>query len=448
MSERDAEQLAARDEGLERQPPPLWPKQTRVFEFGFGGWSAIYFTNGIVSAFAVPNLGGRIMSFALGPHQFLFTNRTLEGQLFTPEEHLGDGSFGAWKNYGGDKTWPAPQGWESESQWPGPPDPVLDSGSYTFELLEEHSFSGVTMVSLPDERTGLRIHRRASIAEGAAKLKLELTFENVADRTIRWSIWDVLQLDCALMRGGVAVGPNTDCWLYVPLGPTGRYWSMVGEFGEQCRSEIAPGVLGVQYLGAMGKIGAASTAGWLAFSDIAAGYSLCLAFPHEVGAEYPNGGATVECFTESPRAEPTREMGSYTSVGYVLEAEVLGPLVVLEPGERSSLTIEWAAACCPGPISAVNATGCISEPLRVLAQGRHALLTGVFGCFEEGEISCVWLNQADVALHRVPMMNVSPLAALHLEQVLDLPGGAAGAALELRRADGSFVDRLAHATIE
>ena len=37
-----------------------------------------------------------------------------------------------WKNYGGAKTWPAPQGWDGAGQWPGPPDPVLDSGRYDF----------------------------------------------------------------------------------------------------------------------------------------------------------------------------------------------------------------------------------------------------------------------------------------------------------------------------
>ena len=53
--------------------------------------------------------------------------RPLAGKLFSPEENQGDGSLGAWKNYGGAKTWPAPQGWDNDQQWHGPPDPVLDT---------------------------------------------------------------------------------------------------------------------------------------------------------------------------------------------------------------------------------------------------------------------------------------------------------------------------------
>ena len=42
----------------------------------------------------------------------------------------GDGSLAAWKNYGGDKTRPAPQGWDNDEQWHGPPDPILDTSRY------------------------------------------------------------------------------------------------------------------------------------------------------------------------------------------------------------------------------------------------------------------------------------------------------------------------------
>ena len=40
-------------------------------------------------------------------------------------------------NWGGDKVWLAPQGWENEDQWPGPPDPVLDGGAYHAEQFAD-----------------------------------------------------------------------------------------------------------------------------------------------------------------------------------------------------------------------------------------------------------------------------------------------------------------------
>ena len=61
------------------------------------------------------------------------------------KEHAGDGddSFN-WKNYGGAKTWPAPQGWDGEGQWPGPPDPVLDSG--TLRVMKRAKTTDVSFV--------------------------------------------------------------------------------------------------------------------------------------------------------------------------------------------------------------------------------------------------------------------------------------------------------------
>ncbi len=73
------------------------------------------------------------MAYDVGPYHFLFVDPGLTGKLFSAEENQGDGTLAAWKNYGGDKTWPAPQGWETDDQWHGPPDPVLDSGRYTVE---------------------------------------------------------------------------------------------------------------------------------------------------------------------------------------------------------------------------------------------------------------------------------------------------------------------------
>ena len=96
----------------------------------FHGWDAARIANHFVRLVAVPDIGGRIMAYDLGDHPFFFVDPELAGKLFSPEENQGDGSLAAWKNYGGDKTWPAPQGWETDAQWHGPPDPVLDTGRY------------------------------------------------------------------------------------------------------------------------------------------------------------------------------------------------------------------------------------------------------------------------------------------------------------------------------
>lgn len=418
--------------------------ECRLEEITFHGWPAVRLSNGLVTAVAVPELGGRVMSLTLGPYEYLFMNQALAGKQFTPEEHFGDGSLTAWKNYGGDKTWPAPQGWERGDQWPGPPDPILDSGPYQAQTFTDGRSVGLAMVSPPDlKHTGLRIHRRLTLKPQAARLQLQLMFENVVDRPIRWSIWEVAQMDCAR-----PAGPNTDCWVYIPTAPEVTaerpYQILYGDENPQWRAQIVPGLMGVHYLGYVGKIGVASPAGWMAFANESAGYVLCACFAYEAGAEYPDGGASVEVWTESPSAPspvPIR------SPGYLLEVEVLGPLHSLQPGERTSLGLEWGLARCPGPVVQANAAGCVHVPLTVTRDREWAWVQGVFGCFEVGEVELAWLDRGGHILEQRVLQAASPQSVLWLDTVTPLPSEAIRGRLQLRRLDGSLSGPLAEGVI-
>ncbi len=117
--------------------------------------SPVCLDNGLVRLGFVPALGGRLLSVQVGGREFLWRNSSyvdaallpVGGHVFAPNA----GRMGDWVNYGGDKTWPAPQ-----DQWAGPPDPVLDSGPYTVDQAP----GAVTLTSGLDPRTGLRITRR------------------------------------------------------------------------------------------------------------------------------------------------------------------------------------------------------------------------------------------------------------------------------------------------
>ncbi len=74
----------------------------RAQQRDFQGWEGAYLENGLITLVAVPDIGGRIMAYDLGPYPFLYVERDWAGKLFSPEENLGDGSLAAWKNYGGD----------------------------------------------------------------------------------------------------------------------------------------------------------------------------------------------------------------------------------------------------------------------------------------------------------------------------------------------------------
>lgn len=75
--------------------------QCRIERRDFRGWQAVYLENDLITLVAVPDISGRIMAYDLGLYAYIYVDRTLAGKLFTPEEHQGDGSLTAWKNYGG-----------------------------------------------------------------------------------------------------------------------------------------------------------------------------------------------------------------------------------------------------------------------------------------------------------------------------------------------------------
>ena len=173
-------------------------KSCRVENGEFRGWQAVILQNELARVIAVPDIGGRIMAYDLRIILFSSSTPTWQEGYSPAQENQGDGSLAAWKNYGGDKTWPSPQGWDNDEQWHGPPDPVLDSGRYT--VTEQGVISGaaiLTMISPPDARTGVQITRKITLHPGTTRTVLDLSFSNVKDKPIRWSIWDVVQLNAA-----------------------------------------------------------------------------------------------------------------------------------------------------------------------------------------------------------------------------------------------------------
>ena len=414
------------------------PMAVTVEKLSFRGWDGIHLSNGLIEAICVPEIGGRLMQFSLGPHDYLFMNPDLLGKRFSYEEQAGDGELINWKNYGGDKTWPAPQGWDGEGQWPGPPDPVLDSGCYAFETNQGDGSASVLMTSPPDERSGLRIRRLVSLVPDSSRLQLDLSFENISERSIRWSIWDVVQMLCIRADGSL----NDDCWLYIPIDPDRErpYEIMFGDDNPQYQLEAESGLLAVRYQGIVGKIGVHSPAGWIAFADRPTGFALCIQFRYQPDAEYPDNGATVECWTESPGAPspiPIR------SPGYILEAEVLSPLYTLQPGKVAAQRVTWSAAYCPATIVAVSDVGCVHQPLSVDFNGGWAHVKGVFGCFLAGRAEVECLDEAGAVLSQLDLGAVSPLGALNVDAFISAEGRTSLARLNIMDADGTYAGTLA-----
>ena len=81
------------------------------------GEAAVWLDNGLVRVGCAPALGGRTLSLSAGGRELLYRNEALVGpdlHRAVADDELAplDGTMVTWRNFGGDKTWPAPQGWD------------------------------------------------------------------------------------------------------------------------------------------------------------------------------------------------------------------------------------------------------------------------------------------------------------------------------------------------
>jgi hypothetical protein len=115
------------------------------------GWKGYLLENDVARLHVAPDIGGRVIQYALGEKEFFWVNPTLAGKK-PPQTGLDPN--GGWLNYGGDKLWPAPQGWDNDAQWAGPPDAVLDGQPYRAEIDRDRC--AIHLTSRDDPRSGIR----------------------------------------------------------------------------------------------------------------------------------------------------------------------------------------------------------------------------------------------------------------------------------------------------
>ncbi|MFJ9781891.1 DUF4380 domain-containing protein [Amycolatopsis sp. NPDC101161] len=260
----------------------------------------------------VPELGGRLLSVRYRGAELLWRNAELLDDDLRGEYAPNSGRMGDWVNYGGDKTWPAPQGWAGPDQWPGPPDPVLDSGPYTAVVDGDT----VTMTSAPDPRTGLRFTRAITILDDGYELRL--TAENTSARPVRWALWNVTQFPGG---GSITAGlRRPDVVALVAGTGTPEY-------------TVDDDRLVVPTQDVVGKLGVPGTAGWVTYGP------LTLNFDVDPAGEYPDEGSPLEIWLEHPLPEPLAALGDLDPPARIVELEVLGPLTTLEPGAETRLLI-------------------------------------------------------------------------------------------------------------
>lgn len=293
------------------------------------GGEVLWLDNGLLRLGLVPALGGRLLSLSgVDGRELLWRNDKLLTEDLVPRSphrpHAG--SLGDWLNYGGDKTWPAPQGWDHDAQWAGPPDPVLDSGRYDAVIEHDTDFAAVTLTSGDDPRTGLRISRRFELRRGESAYRLTLTAVNTSERTVRWSLWNVTQLAAEGEGGTWVAGPPTVTDLLAGTGfPKWTY-------------EDGPGQVFVPHQDVVGKLGFPAATGSIVHRG--GGTTLTLTFGVDTDTEYPDQNSRAEVWLEHPLPEPLAALGDLDPPARIVECEVLGPLVTLVPGASTTFMID------------------------------------------------------------------------------------------------------------
>ncbi len=431
---------------------PLFAADVKPSEYR--GWQSLEMGNGLIGVQIVPEIGGRVIQFRLGGFEYLWVNKELAGKR-PPESGLGP--KGEWLNYGGDKLWPAPQGWSGEDEWPGPPDAVLDGSPHAATVLTPSgSAVAVQLVSREDKRSGIQFTRVIRVFDDAARVSFDSTMKNVDTRDRRWSIWQVTQINA---EGREGKGYNRNIRSYSPANPASLYRRGYTElFGlvnnPQFRFDRKSNLVVAHYQRLVGKMGVDNSAGWVATVDGTAGYVFVERFKHYAGQEYPDntsatfwmsGPGQIVCdkvvdISDNPSETP-----------FMIESEICSPMATVKPGESYSFHLDWYAAKIGGayPILGCTDVGVTCEPLKVTRAGGKVRVLGRFGVFYPGRVEAVLLDAHGARIGQSPLdIRVTPAEPLVLACERSVAGDVAGICVVLCDSKGAVLGELARARIQ
>jgi hypothetical protein len=424
----------------------------------YRGWKTLEMSNRLVQLQVAPQIGGRVIQFALGNYEYFFVNPELSGKEPPPS---GLGSAGEWLNYGGEKLWPAPQGWDNAQQWPGPPDAVLDGSPHEGQIKSAADGRRVIRLQSPkDPRTGIQFSRTLEIHEGSTCVNFAAEMLNIDTKPRRWGIWSVVQQDAADRSGP---GYDKNLRVFCPMNPESLwpkgYEIMFGLAGNPAfQPDPARGLMQVHYQHRVGKVGLDSASGWLATVHGSTGRVFVQRFQYFPAKKYPDN-ASVEIWLHGP--------GEYVAAGKIekleddprkcpclIETELLSPLATLKPGERFTFAYAWAAAALGGDFPVIDCTdaGVVSQPLSVRRKADGTMtLSGRFGVFYQGSVAIRFYGDKDLPIaagaRDLPVDPGRPLVLSESMLPFQPPAEARTLRLLLRGREGSLVGELARATL-
>ena len=270
----------------------------------YHSWNnSVTVNNGLVEAVIVPTIG-RVQ-------QFRFLGDT-NGALWEDPSLWGQNpSTTSYKNFGGDKAWPAPQyGW-APGWWPPPTgfDGTTETGSFTNGI--------VTLLSQTDARYGLHVTRTMELLFNEPVMRISTVFTRTTSTSMinsNFGVW----IDCQ-----AAVTNTSRCYVPVPSPSIFAIgYTLTGDayFGTN---------LPVNYTNVNGLISfgpdtvTSHKVGFDSGTLVLVGTNLSLRVdaPRIPGRAYPAGGCSTEVYT-----------AQYGSSSPYFELELLGPISTLPVG--------------------------------------------------------------------------------------------------------------------
>jgi hypothetical protein len=420
---------------------PATSYATKLEKTQFNGWNAYRLTNGLVTLYVAPELGGRAIQLELGDQGYFFVNADLAGKVLPAEQN---NPKAGWANYGGDKVWPAPEGWMNDNEWPSIPYYILDGSKFDAEVISNNAAEVAVRVTSPkDPRTGVQFVRVFHVYAGTTRIKVEQVMRNISRRPIRWGIWHLIQHEAADAKDRSK--PNPELYMYVPLNPHSMipegYYKPYGDVRHPSYEVVDGGrMLRIHYLYRVGKIAADSNAGWYAVVNGQKNLGLVENFKYFPGAEYPDS-ASIESWNDGPGTIARRPFDQTLAddpkqTPYFLESEVLSPYAALDPGEEYSFPVYWAPTRVPNPIHDAASAGAISEPLSGKVEGGQVKLRGVFGVFTPGTLEAIFYSGLGEELTHETLQAVDPREVVRLEKSVAVPASAFRVSVIARDPDG------------
>jgi len=401
-----------------------WPgaareRQCTIHPASYKGWDAQEISNDWVTLTIVPRLGGRLMQVAFGPHSYLFVNKAYEGKYLPPLE---PGAPPKWYNYGGDKIWPLPEGSKDPQHWPGPLADALDDGDYAFSIVQQGSVCKVRLDGPPDFKTGLQYSREIALQADSPEISFHAVMKNSSAQPIEWSVESVTQYNTADATGR---NVSSAIWAFIPANDQSQYPS--GYFVQTGNPpppglSVKSGLLRLNYSFLEYELWFDTQQGWLAVADDTTQFAMVERFQVQKDKPYP-GKATIIFYTNG--SEPPGDDL------YYMEAEIVSPMVRLEPGETYAMDTRWYPTRLGKEVLAVTDAGAVAEHLRIAGSAGNWTLTGTFGVFFEGKVVAKFLDTHGKTLSEKTLKTATPLEPLKLAGKISIPKGTSRLALHL-----------------